>query len=810
MEIEYSKKAMLVLDLARELTFKSNQRYTGTEHLLLSLATVKDTAAYALLKKRNISSAGIQEAMYEIFAADGNDREQHDVSMSPRLVKTLETSRREAIRLKNSSIGTEYMLLALLLEGEGVAIHILEMTGANPQELLTDIVDMIESSDEVSYEETLEDLHIEFGDIPELENMGRDMTELAARGAYDPIIGREDQISRIVQILARRTKNNPIIVGEPGVGKSALVEGIAQMISKKDCPKILKERKIFSLDVAALVAGAKYRGDFEDRLKKVLAEIASEGNTILFIDEMHNIIGAGNSEGAVDAANIIKPYLSRGEIQVIGATTLSEYRKIIEKDAALERRFQVVYISEPSMEETLDILKGIKSRYEEYHGVILTEEVLKEAVELSVRYLSERKLPDKAIDLMDEACALVGIRNSDHHDPDMRSKLEEMAVEREKAVEKKDFASVKRIRAEEAKIKEQLEIKKSSCKPKENPSFVTKNDAAKVISLWTGIPVERICTKGAKKLLELEENIKKRVIGQDMAVSAVSLAVRRNSAGLRDPKRPIGSFVFLGPTGVGKTELAKALAECLFDDENELIRFDMSEYMEKHSVSKLIGSPPGYVGYEDAGQLTEKVRRKPYSIILFDEIEKAHPDIFNILLQILEEGILTDSQGRKTDFRNTVIIMTSNIGAKKITDPKTLGFTITDDGSYDYENMKNNVLEELRNVFRPEFINRVDDIIVFRSLNILDMEVIAGILLEKVRQRAAANGLILRFDKSVSRYFARIGYDGKYGARPLRRKITEHLENVLAEKILEEGQDGDIRLKVSVIDEAGLIVEKEG
>jgi ATP-dependent Clp protease ATP-binding subunit ClpC len=783
----FSDKAGLALDVAREIAWKFGHRHIGTEHLLLSLTCGRDTVAYELLKARKVNKDNVTAAINDILTASAEKHGISEITPSPRLMRVLEISEKEAARTKNERIGTEHLLLAILLEGEGTAVHILDGLGILPQDLLADIVDVLETSESGFDDDAVDDAQYDCRDIPGLSSFGKDMTDMAKAELYDPVIGREAQIDRIIQILARRTRNNPIILGEPGVGKTAIVEGIAQQISCGSCPGILKGRRIFSLDVASLVAGAKYRGEFEDRLKKALDEIARDRDTILFIDEIHTIVGAGNAEGSVDASSIIKSYLSRGDIQIIGAATVGDYRKYIEKDNALERRLQTVYIYEPTQEETFRILQGIRKKYEDHHSVEIPDDTLKEAIDLSIRYISDRRLPDKAIDLIDEAAAMVklgGMKN-ENGDSLCADRLDELKKIKDDAAENRDFKLIAQVREEEKKIKLSM-VKSRRTDPGNirNARKVTKNDIATVVSLWTGIPSVKITKKDTEKLMELETELTKRIVGQEQAVSAVSQAIRRNRVGLRDPGRPVGSFIFLGPTGVGKTELTKALAACLFDNENEMIRLDMSEYMEKHSVSKLIGSPPGYVGYDDAGQLTEKVKRKPYSIILFDEIEKAHPDVFNILLQVLEDGILTDSHGQRTDFRNTVIVMTSNIGARRMTDLKSLGFAISDDTVYKYEDMKRNVLEELKDTFRPEFLNRVDDVIVFRPLDIKDIEKIAGMMLDRIRERVASGGLVLTFDDNVKEYFARHGYDPKYGARPLRRKITEMLENRIAEKIL--------------------------
>ena len=796
MNNKYSAKAVSVLNGSKKIAAEMGHRHIGTEHLLLALTYEKDSVACRLLRSRNINEKNIVISIKEIFPVSNSKSDMVDVTMSPRLIRVIQIAAREAIRTKSEIIGTEHLLLAILLEGEGIAVHILDVLGAVPQELLSDIIEIFETSEDNFYEESDEDFAFDLRENTSLNNFGREMTELARAEIYDPVIGREKQIKRIIQILARRTKNNPVILGDPGVGKTAIVEGIAQQISKEECPDIIKGKKIFSLDVASLVAGAKYRGEFEDRLKRALEEIIRNNDTILFIDEIHTIVGAGNAEGAIDASSIIKPYLSRGEIQVIGATSVMEYRKYIEKDIALERRLQTVYISEPSVEETLSILKGIKYKYEKHHSVILPDETLLEAIDLSVRYISDRRLPDKAIDLIDEASAMVRLNKRDGIDKTNGywSEIEEFKDQKNQAMINKDFKLVREIYKKEDEFKDYIEEKINESYVERSSPVVCKDDIAKVVSLWTGIPAERVSVEDTKKLMDLEKDLKGRIIGQDKAVMALSRAIKRNKVGLRDPNRPVGSFIFLGPTGVGKTELAKVLAKSLFDNENEMIRLDMSEYMGKHSVSKLIGSPPGYIGYDEAGQLTEKIKRKPYSIVLFDEIEKAHPDIFNILLQILEDGILTDSHGQKVDFKNTVIIMTSNVGAKKITDHRSLGFEITEDTDDNYEDMKRSVLDELKKTFRPEFLNRVDDVIVFRALESHDIEQIAQLMLMEISKRVSQNNIEISFDENVKCYFAKKGYDPKFGARPLRRIITEILENKVAEEILSGQLSKDNRI----------------
>jgi ATP-dependent Clp protease ATP-binding subunit ClpC len=673
-------------------------------------------------------------------------------------------------------------------EGESVAVRILIDLGVDPQKLLNDIVKILK--DETSGTAGEPKSSSAYPNTPTLNQFGRDLTEMAREGKFDPIIGREKEIERVIQILSRRTKNNPCLIGEPGVGKTAIAEGLAQKIVEGNIPELLKDKRVVTLDLSAMVAGAKYRGEFEERLKKALDEIRKAGNVILFIDEMHTIIGAGAAEGAIDASNILKPSLARGEIQVIGATTINEYRKHVEKDAALERRFQPIMVGEPSEEETLLILKGIRDKYEAHHRVKITDEALEQAVKLSSRYVTERFLPDKAIDLIDEAASRVRLK-AFTAPPDLKKledKVEKLGKEKEEAIRCQEFEKAARIRDQEQSLKEELEKAKNDWYQKNRKSNGTVNgeDIAEIVSSWTGIPVKSLEEDEAERLMKLEDVLHKRVVGQDEAVKAVSKAIRRGRVGLKDPKRPVGSFIFLGPTGVGKTELCRALAEAMFGDENSMIRIDMSEYMEKHTVSKLIGSPPGYIGYDEGGQLTEKVRRKPYSVILFDEVEKAHPDVFNILLQILEDGRLTDAQGRTVNFRNTVLIMTSNVGARLITEPKRLGFAAaSDEKARTYEDMKSNVMGELKKTFRPEFLNRVDEIIVFHPLDEEHIKSIVGIMINNLADRLKQNNITIEVTDEAKMLLAKKGFDQTYGARPLRRSIQSLVEDRLAEEMLE-------------------------
>jgi ATP-dependent Clp protease ATP-binding subunit ClpC len=715
----FTEKAEKAIAYSQESAIQLGHNYVGTEHFLLGLIKEGTGVAARVLQSQGVTEEKVLKEIEELIGR-GDAGAQQPLGFTPRTKRVLELSFREARRMGHSYIGTEHLLLGIMKEGESVAVRILIDLGVDPQKLLNDIVKILK--DETSGTAGEPKSSSAYPNTPTLNQFGRDLTEMAREGKFDPIIGREKEIERVIQILSRRTKNNPCLIGEPGVGKTAIAEGLAQKIVEGNIPELLKGKRVVTLDLSAMVAGAKYRGEFEERLKKALDEIRKAGNVILFIDEMHTIIGAGAAEGAIDASNILKPSLARGEIQVIGATTINEYRKHVEKDAALERRFQPIMVGEPSEEETLLILKGIRDKYEAHHRVKITDEALEQAVKLSSRYVTERFLPDKAIDLIDEAASRVRLK-AFTAPPDLKKledKVEKLGKEKEEAIRCQEFEKAARIRDQEQSLKEELEKAKNDWYQKNRKSNGTVNgeDIAEIVSSWTGIPVKSLEEDEAERLMKLEDVLHKRVVGQDEAVKAVSKAIRRGRVGLKDPKRPVGSFIFLGPTGVGKTELCRALAEAMFGDENSMIRIDMSEYMEKHTVSKLIGSPPGYIGYDEGGQLTEKVRRKPYSVILFDEVEKAHPDVFNILLQILEDGRLTDAQGRTVNFRNTVLIMTSNVGARLITEPKRLGFAAaSNEKARTYEDMKSNVMGELKKTFRPEFLNRVDEIIVFHPLD---------------------------------------------------------------------------------------------
>jgi len=783
----FTEKAERAIALAQESAMQLGHNYVGTEHLLLGLVKEGSGIAARVLQGQGVTQEKILKEIDELIGR-GETTGQQPLGFTPRTKRVLELSFREARRMGHSYIGTEHLLLGIMREGESVAVRILLDIGVDIQKLLGEIVRILNEEAPGATGELRNSRNS--SSTPTLNQFGRDLTEMAREGKFDPVIGRDKEIERVIQILSRRTKNNPCLIGEPGVGKTAIAEGLAQKIVEGNIPEILKDKRVVTLDLSSMVAGAKYRGEFEERLKKALDEIRKAGNVILFIDEMHTIIGAGAAEGAIDASNILKPSLARGEIQVIGATTLDEYRKHVEKDAALERRFQPIMIGEPTVEEAIEILKGVRDKYEAHHRVKITDEALEAAVKLSDRYITDRFLPDKAIDLIDEAASRVRLKTFTA--PPNLKKLEEeverLSKEKEDAIRCQEFEKAAKIRDQEQSIKSELEKVKNEWQQKNQTrtDTVTEEEIAEIVSSWTGIPVKRLTEEESERLAKMEDILHLRVIGQDEAVKAVAKAIRRGRVGLKDPKRPVGSFIFLGPTGVGKTELSKALAEALFGDENAMIRIDMSEYMEKFSVSRLVGSPPGYVGYEEGGQLTEKVRRKPYSIVLFDEIEKAHPDVFNILLQILEDGRLTDSQGRVVDFKNTVIIMTSNVGARLITEPKRVGFAAGgSEKAKNYEEMKNNVMGELKKMFRPEFLNRVDDIIVFHPLEEEHLKEIVGLMINALAKRLKQNNITLNVSDSAKAFLAKKGFDQVYGARPLRRSIQSMIEDKLAEEMLE-------------------------
>ena len=788
----FTQGAKTALAYAAEFAKELGHNYVGTEHLILGILEENGPSA-ALLKEQGITGPALKEMIVQAVGK-GDYVLNENFGYTPRVKKILEVSKTVARQLGLNYIGTEHMLYALLRERECIANRLLSEMGVDYQKIQQGIIGLAEQGGSGAAAAGGATGGEAAGDTPSLDKFGRDLTAAAKNGELDPVIGRKQEIERIIQILIRRTKNNPVLIGEPGVGKSAIAEGLAQRIAEGNIPELLREKRVVSLDLAGMVAGAKYRGEFEERFKNALKELMSDGNVILFIDELHTIVGAGAAEGSIDAANMLKPMLARGELQLIGATTLEEYRKYIEKDAALERRFQPVNVGEPSREETLEILKGLRDKYEAHHKVKITDGALQAAVDLSSRYIMDRFLPDKAIDLMDEAASKVRIAMF-VAPPDLREKekqLEELKGEKEQAIDHQEFEKAAELRDREKALAAEIENTKNSWEKERGVSKaeVTEEDIAGIVAAWTHVPVTKLTEDESQKLLHLEEILHERVIGQDEAVRAVSRAIRRARAGLKDPHRPVGSFIFLGPTGVGKTELSKALAAAMFGDENAIIRLDMSEYMERHTVSKLIGSPPGYVGFDDGGQLTEKVRRKPYSVVLFDEIEKAHPDVFNILLQILEDGRLTDSRGRTVDFKNTVIIMTSNIGASRIGAKSKIGFGQAEEDPSGYEHMKEHMMEELKRSFRPEFLNRIDDIIVFHNLDEEDTLKIAALMLKSIAQRLTERNIHLSYTDEVVAKLAKMGFDAEYGARPLRRLMQQTVEDKLSEEILE----GNVRL----------------
>ena len=795
MTYKFTSRAEQALRLASELAQELGHNYIGTEHILYGLAKEGTGIASKVLEEQEITPEKILTKIEEIVGV-GEASNISGIGFTPRTKRIIENAFIEARKLGSEYIGTEHILIGIMREGDSIAVRILLELNVNPQKLYNEIVKVINE-----YEPSEENRDVSekmnktsFNSTQTLNQFSSDLSKQAMDGKLDPVIGRKNEIERIIQILSRRTKNNPCLIGEPGVGKTAVVEGLAQEIVAGSVPEILKNKRVVSLDISGMVAGAKYRGDFEERIKKCLKEVKKAGDIILFIDEIHTIVGAGAAEGAIDAANILKPLLARGEVQVIGATTLNEYRKYIEKDSALERRFQPVTVNEPNEEDTVSILKGLRDKYEAHHNVKITDEAINAAVKLSIRYINDRFLPDKAIDLIDEASSKAKLKT--YIEPDtikkQEEKIEELSKEKEEAVQMQNFEKAAELRDKEKTAKTKLDEAKKKWKDKniKDVKNVTAEDIAEAVSSWTGIPTNKITETENEKLKNLEESLHNRVIGQNEAVSAVAKAIKRGRVGLKDPKRPIGSFMFLGPTGVGKTELSKALAESLFGDENAIIRIDMSEFMESHTTAKLIGAPPGYVGFDEPGGLTEKVRRKPYSVILFDEVEKAHPDVLNILLQILEDGRLTDSHGRMVDFKNTVIIMTSNIGARLITDKKTLGFSSDKEANdKEYEIIKKEVMSELKKQFRPELINRIDEIIVFHKLGSEDLEKIADIMLKQVMDRILEKNIKVTIDKSAKDLIIKKGTDNIYGARPLRRAIQNLVEDKLAEEII----DGKIK-----------------
>lgn len=786
MKLPYSKETELVLKEANKVARKLGQNFVGSEHMILALASVSDTTAYSILNNNGLDIAKVAHALKFILEPGGTvTREKDKYTETARQI--LEDAQAEAARLSSDEVGTEHLLLAILKIQSCVAVRLMQIEKINIQKVYIDILMTCGMDANVAKKEyaSVKKKKAKLGvSTPTLDKYSRDITMEARHGKLDPVVGREKEIQRVMQILSRRMKNNPCLVGEPGVGKTAVVEGIAYMISRGNVPDTVKGKRLLSLDISGMLAGSKYRGEFEDRIKKVIQEVMMSGDVILFVDELHTLVGAGDAEGAIDASNILKPSLSRGEIQMIGATTIAEYRKYIEKDAALERRFQPVNVEEPTRDEAVDILKGLRSCYEQHHGVEISDEAVEAAVDLSVRYITDRFLPDKAIDLMDEACSRRRLGFSAQGIVQDRSvaELATLDSDLETALISGNIEEAANIRHRQEELAKKTA--RSQLAGRHN-IIVGENDIADVVSVWTKIPVSKLTEKESKRLEKLETELHKRVVGQEEAVSAVAKAIKRSRVGLKDPRRPIGTFLFLGPTGVGKTELSKALADVVFGSEDALIRVDMSEYMEKHSVSKLIGSPPGYVGFEEGGQLSEKVRTNPYSVILFDEIEKAHSDVFNILLQVLDDGHITDSQGRKVDFKNTIIIMTSNTGAQRIIDPKQLGFVTVQDDNKEHEDMKKNVMDELKRTFKPEFLNRIDDTIVFHALSEKNVRDIAGLMLKELKNRVQAQmDIELKFTDNMKKYIFEKGYDKKYGARPLRRAIQTYVEDELAEAIL--------------------------
>lgn len=798
--IPYTDKAKKALNYANRLSRSSGCNYVGTEHILAGLLKEGTGVAAEVLTANNVELEALLKLIDELVAAGEEVTVADRDGYSPRTQMVLDRAREMADRFDSERIGTEHLLLAIIKEGDCAASRLLNTMGANPQKLFVDILAAM-GEDPAQYREEIQRGRNEEATLtPTLDQYSRDLTAMARAGRLDPVIGREKETERVIQILCRRGKNNPCLIGEPGVGKTAIVEGIAQSLVNGNVPDIVADKRLVSLDMSGLVAKSKYRGEFEDRIKKVINEVETAGNVLLFIDELHTIIGAGGAEGALDASNILKPALARGDVQVIGATTIEEYRKYIEKDAALERRFQPVQVGEPTEEESIEILKGLRKLYEKHHHVQITDEGVEASVRLSARYVNDRFLPDKAIDLMDEAAAKarLGMMHGSDEMMQLNREIHQTELDMEHALQEGDIEKArtwKETRENLQASREKLE-KKNRRVSKNKVPVVGENEIADVVAGWTKIPVSRLTESEASRLQKLEETLHKRVIGQEEAVSAVSKAVRRGRVGLKDPKRPIGSFLFLGPTGVGKTEVSKALAEAVFGNEESMIRVDMSEYMEKHSVSKMIGSPPGYVGHEDGGQLSEKVRRNPFSVILFDEIEKAHPDVFNILLQVLDDGHITDSQGRKVDFKNTIIIMTSNAGAQSIIEPKKLGFGAKEDEKQDHERMKASVMEEVKRIFKPEFLNRIDETIVFRALNKDDMKKIIGIMVRDLQKRCKEQlqiDLVVR--EAAKEYIVEKAYDRKYGARPLRRKLQDEVEDRLADALIR----GEIHAKDRVI-----------
>lgn len=803
MRLEYTEQAQEVLAVMEETAHQMKFSYIGTEHLLYGMLSCPWVTAWKILAENGADESFVLKYLEQ----NSGTKKIKTLVYSDKLNTLLEQAEKEADRLRNEKIGTEHILLAILKSEDTLAIKLLNSMAVNLKKTFVDTLvalgmDMTQAKRELGALSNPKNK--KKSSFPTLEQYSRDLTEAAREDRLDPVVGRNAEVERVMQILCRRMKNNPCLVGEPGVGKTAVVEGLAQMIASGTVPEILADKRILSLDLSGMVAGSKYRGEFEERIKRVIAEVRAAGNVILFVDELHTLIGAGGAEGAMDASNILKPALSRGEVQMIGATTRTEYRKYIEKDAALERRFQPVYVEEPTREETIAILQGLRSKYEEHHGVTISDDALEAATDYAIRYINDRFLPDKAIDLIDEAASRkkLGIfagNKTAKKAEEIRHNLEEAL---EAALAEGDIEAAQALKKDLDKTDKKIEKTKYNMREKEQEQMlVTEEDVADVVSVWTKIPVSKITQTESQRLLKLEEILHKRVVGQNEAVETVAKAIRRGRVGLKDPKRPIGSFLFLGPTGVGKTELSKALAEAMFGNENAIIRVDMSEYMEKHSVSKMIGSPPGYVGFEEGGQLSEQVRKNPYSVILFDEIEKAHPDVFNVLLQVLDDGRITDSQGRTVDFKNTIIIMTSNAGAQRIVDPKKLGFSNVENAESEHKDMKNNVMEEIKRMFKPEFLNRIDDIIVFRALSKEDVKGIAALMLKELKNRLAKQmDITLTYGDTVKNFIFEKGYDKKYGARPLKRAIQNNIEDSLAEEILSGKIQASDKVSMTVVD----------
>ena len=801
MTYKFTGRAEEAIKIANEVAIKLGHSYVGTEHILYGLTKEGKGVASKVLENQNIIPDTVLNKMEELIGM-GEQKSKTSMGLTPRAKKVIENSFKEAKKLNSDYIGTEHLLVGIMREGDSVAVRIMLDLNVNSQKLYNELINVITENEVNNYDNGAQEKNNKgsYNSTPTLNQFGNDLSKLANEGKLDPVIGRKNEIERIIEILSRRTKNNPCLIGEPGVGKTAVIEGLAEKIVSGNIPENLRDKRVVTLDISGMVAGAKYRGDFEERVKKAIKEVKKVGDVILFIDEIHTIVGAGAAEGAIDAANILKPLLARGDVQIIGATTLNEYRKYIEKDSALERRFQTIMIEEPTIDDTIQIIKGLRDKYEAHHNVEITDEAIITAVKLSSRYINDRFLPDKAIDLIDEAASKAKLKSftAPITFKEQEEKIQNIAKEKEEAIKMQEFERAAELRDKEKKEKDKLEKEKQKWKDKTSKSVkqITEENIIEVIGKWTGIRLNKINQDENERLKNLSQKLHERVIGQNEAIESVSKAIKRSRVGLKDPKRPIGSFMFLGPTGVGKTELSKALAEALFGEEKDLIRIDMSEYMEAHSISKMIGSPPGYVGFDEAGGLTEKIRRKPYSVILFDEIEKAHPDVLNLLLQILDDGRLTDSHGRVVDFKNTVIIMTSNLGARQITEKKTLGFSSDnkEEQEKEYDRVKKDVMAELKKEFKPEFINRIDEIIVFHKLTKEEIKQIAEIMLKEVRNRLEEKEITIEIDDKAKELIVKKGTDEKYGARPLRRAIQTLIEDKIAEAIIE----GNIKNKAVI------------